>query len=69
MLATFAVAGLFAWGAASAQATTQAYTYTGGEQVFTVPAGVFSLHVVAMGGAAGLPQKPPAESRRKCPAT
>lgn len=39
--------------AASAQATTLTYLYTGGEQTFTVPAGVTTLHVVAIGGAGG----------------
>jgi len=38
---------------ASAQATTLTYLYTGGEQTFTVPAGVTTLHVVAIGGAGG----------------
>lgn len=38
---------------ASAQATTVTFLYTGGEQVFTVPAGVTTLHVVAIGGAGG----------------
>jgi hypothetical protein len=45
--------GLLVWSVAPAQAATQTYTYTGGEQTFTVPAGVFSLHVVAIGGAGG----------------
>ena len=37
---------------AGAQAATQtrAFAYTGGEQTFTVPAGVHLLHVVAVGG-------------------
>jgi hypothetical protein len=39
--------------AASAQATTQTFTYTGSEQTFTVPAGVTSLEVVAVGGHGG----------------
>jgi hypothetical protein len=40
-------------GAASAEATTQTFTYTGGEQTFTVPAGVLSVHVLAIGAAGG----------------
>ena len=41
-----------AW-AAPAQATTQTFTYTGAEQTFTVPVGVYSLHVLAIGGSGG----------------
>ena len=44
---------IFAASAASAQATTATFLYTGGEQTFTVPAGVTTLHVVAIGGAGG----------------
>jgi hypothetical protein len=40
-------------GAGSAQAATSTFFYTGGEQTFTVPAGVTSLHVVAIGAAGG----------------
>src|SRR5262249_45247531 len=40
-------------GAAWAETTTQTFTYTGGEQTFTVPPGVFSVHVVAIGAAGG----------------
>ena len=36
-----------------AQATTQAFSYTGAEQTFTVPAGVTSLEVAAIGGHGG----------------
>jgi len=53
LLATFAMAGLVVWGVAPAQAATQTFTYTGGEQVFVVPAGVTTLHVVVIGGAGG----------------
>ncbi len=38
---------------ARAQATTQTFTYTGGEQTFTVPAGVTSVEVLAVGGHGG----------------
>src|SRR5271167_1977626 len=38
---------------ARAQATTQTFTYTGGQQTFTVPAGVFSVQVLAVGGRGG----------------
>jgi hypothetical protein len=38
---------------AGAQATTQTFTYTGGEQTFSVPAGVTSVEVVATGGHGG----------------
>ena len=41
--------GEIAW----AETTTQTFTYTGGEQMFTVPPGVFSVHVVAIGAAGG----------------
>lgn len=37
-----------------AQADTTSFTYTGGEQSFTVPAGVTSLHVTAVGAPGGL---------------
>ena len=40
-------------GATSAAAETQAFTYTGSEQTFTVPAGVSSIQVVAIGGHGG----------------
>lgn len=39
--------------AASAGATTQTFTYTGSEQTFTVPAGVSTVHVLAIGGYGG----------------
>ena len=39
--------------AAPAQATIQTFNFTGGEQTFTVPAGVYRLHVVAIGGSGG----------------
>ena len=37
----------------AAQATTQTFTYTGGEQTFTVPAGVSVVEVLAIGGHGG----------------
>src|SRR6187200_3381342 len=40
-------------GATSAAATTQTFTYTGSEQTFTVPAGVSTIHVLAIGGQGG----------------
>jgi Glycine rich protein len=39
--------------AAGAGATTQTFNSTGGEQTFTVPAGVTFVHVVAIGGRGG----------------
>ncbi len=39
--------------AGSAMATTQTFTFTGSEQTFTVPAGVSSIHVNAIGGRGG----------------
>src|ERR687888_2180485 len=39
--------------AASAAPTTQKFNFTGAEQTFTVPAGVTSMHVVAIGGKGG----------------
>ncbi|MEX0992804.1 MAG: glycine-rich protein [Solirubrobacterales bacterium] len=50
MLASFAA---LAWGAVPAQAVTQTFVITGGEQTFVVPAGVTSLNVVAIGGYGG----------------
>lgn len=40
-------------GAAPAAAETQAFIYTGSEQTFTVPAGVSSIQVLAIGGHGG----------------
>lgn len=40
-------------GASSAQAITQTFTYTGGEQSFVVPAGVTQLQVLLVGGSGG----------------
>ncbi len=40
-------------GVTSAAATTQTFTYTGSEQTFTVPAGVSTVHVLAIGGQGG----------------
>jgi Glycine rich protein len=39
--------------AASAQAATQVFAFTGGEQTFTVPPGVYDVNVLAVGGAGG----------------
>jgi hypothetical protein len=47
------MAWLLAWSVPPAQAATQTFGYTGSEQVFVVPAGVTTLHVVAIGGAGG----------------
>jgi hypothetical protein len=46
------IVGLVAW-SASASAETKTFTYTGTEQEFDAPAGVTSVHVVAIGGAGG----------------
>lgn len=48
-----ALAAVLASPVAAAQATTQTFSYTGGEQTFTVPAGVTSLEAVATGGSGG----------------
>jgi hypothetical protein len=40
-------------GATSAAATTQIFSYTGSEQTFTVPSGVSTIHVLAIGGQGG----------------
>ncbi len=37
----------------SAQATSQTFNYTGAEQTFTVPVGVSSVQIVAIGGSGG----------------
>ena len=42
-----------AWSAAPAGATTSLFEYTGGEQTFTVPGGVHTLGVKAIGGRGG----------------
>lgn len=39
--------------ATQARAATQSFVYTGGEETFTVPTGVFSVHVIAVGGRGG----------------
>jgi Glycine rich protein len=44
--------------AARAQATSKIFTYTGAEQTFTVPAGIFSVEVLAVGGRGGNASKP-----------
>lgn len=44
---------LFAAGASSARADVVTFLPTGGEQTFTVPAGVTSIHMVAIGGRGG----------------
>ncbi len=41
------------WAAAPAQATTKVFSFTGVEQIFTVPGGVHSISVVAIGGVGG----------------
>ncbi len=46
-------AGVLFAGVAAAQAATQTFNYTGGEQTFTVPAGITSLEVTAIGGHGG----------------
>ena len=54
--AAFAAVGVLvamALGAGSALAVEAKFGYTGAEQEFTVPAGVTSVHVVAIGGAGG----------------
>ena len=48
-----AMAAVLAAPVARAQATTQTFTYTGGEQTFTVPAGITSVEVLATGGHGG----------------
>jgi hypothetical protein len=50
-LAVLAIA--FAVVATRASATTARFFYTGAEQTFPVPAGVSSLHVVAVGAGGG----------------
>ena len=46
------VLGGLLWGPV-AQAATNTFGYTGGEQQFIVPQGVTSLHVLAVGGTGG----------------
>jgi hypothetical protein len=48
-----ATALALAWAAAPVQAATQTFTFTGAEQTFTVPGGVTSVHVVAIGAGGG----------------
>ena len=45
--------GLATGGSGIARATTKSFFFTGAEQTFKVPAGVTSLHVVAVGGRGG----------------
>jgi phosphodiesterase/alkaline phosphatase D-like protein len=47
------IAVVLAFSVGSARATTQTFYYTGGEQAFTVPAGVISIQVAAIGGHGG----------------
>jgi Glycine rich protein len=48
-----AVAAPLAWAAAPAQAITENFAYTGGEQMFVVPTGVYEVQVLAIGGQGG----------------
>jgi hypothetical protein len=48
-----AVAAPLAWAAAPAQAITENFAYTGGEQMFVVPTGVYQVQVLAIGGQGG----------------
>lgn len=48
-----ALAGLLTIGTTAAQALTQTFSYTGAEQTFTVPSGVTSVNVTAVGGHGG----------------
>src|SRR5271165_7053764 len=48
-----AMVGTLASAVVPAQATTQTFGFTGAEQTFTVPTGVGSVHVVAIGGSGG----------------
>lgn len=50
---TCGLLGTLALAASPAQATTKAFTFTGGEQTFVVPSGVHLLHVLLIGGAGG----------------
>ena len=50
---TVAAAMLAAVPAAQAAPQTASFGVTGGDQMFTVPAGVTSVHVVAIGGSGG----------------
>jgi hypothetical protein len=52
VLGCLSLLGLSA-GATSAAAETQTFAYTGSEQTFTVPAGVSSIQVLAIGGHGG----------------
>ncbi len=52
-LVGLAVVLTLVWAVAPAQATTQTFTFTGAEQTFTVPVGVFHVHIVAIGGSGG----------------
>jgi len=54
VVAAGAVAGTAVFAVASAGAATQTFSFTGAEQTFTVPSGVTSLHVVAIGANGGL---------------
>lgn len=49
-LALVALAALGVGAATAGAATTEIFTFTGGEQTFTVPSGVTKIHVVAIGG-------------------
>ena len=53
LTAFFALVGTLTWAAAPALADTQTFLHTGAEQTFTVPGGVSTVHVVAIGGRGG----------------
>ncbi len=52
-LSVFLPIALLAWFAAPAQATTEVFNYTGGEQMFVVPTGVNQVQMLAIGGHGG----------------
>lgn len=53
VIAVMAVTALGVGAAGATAATTKVFSFTGAEQTFTVPAGVTSIHVVAIGGHGG----------------
>lgn len=52
-LSALCLSALLTLSAAPAQAATLTFLFTGSEQEFTVPAGVTSIHVIAIGGSGG----------------
>ena len=53
LIVLFTAVWTLGWAPVAAQATTQTFYYIGAEQTFTVPVGVSSVQIIAVGGSGG----------------